>query len=100
MHGIHGLCNTYIVDIISAAAAHLNNPEQCAHRLQVIVGGIACEQLNDEAAHRPDVRGRSHLCHLDHLHEQQQIALSLMTVCTGMTSPLLPCRRNCHQQLP
>lgn len=45
----------------------LYDPEQSTHWLQVIIRGIACQQLNDQAAHRPNVRGRSNLSHLYHL---------------------------------
>lgn len=53
-----------------APLTHLHNPEECTHGLQVVVGWVACEQLNDEAAHRPDVRSRRDLRHLNHLHTE------------------------------
>ena len=47
----------------------LHYTEECGHGLQVVVGGIAREQLHDEAAHAPDIRGGSDLGHLNHLGE-------------------------------
>jgi hypothetical protein len=73
----------------ASACAHLHDPEQRAHGLQVVVGRVAREQLNDEAAHRPDVRRGRHLRHLDDLRrERSSIGGSGRAGCTACWSQL------------